>query len=210
KAFPVVCPAGPGVPFMDGKNPPQLSRVGMALHRAGITRVQAGLVCAATLACLGAGAFMLGIVDFPFRNGYAQNHISTEGDQGALEKLNLFQGWTKPDVAIVLSGEQHGYLQPCGCSKPQYGGLARRYNLFQMLRQRGWPVVAFDLGDIPAAKRAQSGQFMLDQGPQTLLKYRYAMLALHEMNYGAVTIGQLEMHLPLFDAMGEIINDPKP
>ena len=31
-------------------------------------------------------------------------------------------------VALLLSGESHGYLQPCGCSEPQKGGLARRYN----------------------------------------------------------------------------------
>ena len=30
----------------------------------------------------------------------------------------LFRGWAKPDLALVLSGEQHGYLLPCGCSRP--------------------------------------------------------------------------------------------
>src|SRR5437763_16434877 len=37
----------------------------------------------------------------------------------------LFRSWPKPDLALVLSGEQHGYLLPCGCSRPQYGGLER-------------------------------------------------------------------------------------
>src|SRR5262245_34376147 len=31
----------------------------------------------------------------------------------------LFDRWTKPAVALVLSGEQHGYLEPCGCSENQ-------------------------------------------------------------------------------------------
>src|ERR671932_217760 len=53
----------------------------------------------------------------------------------------LFPGWGKPDLALVLSGQQHGYLQPCGCSDPQYGGFTRRYNLVQGLKERGWPVV---------------------------------------------------------------------
>src|SRR5436189_33210 len=48
----------------------------------------------------------------------------------------LFRGWSKPDLALVLSGEQHGYLLPCGCSRPQYGGLERRYNLMALLRHR--------------------------------------------------------------------------
>src|SRR5262249_55236313 len=41
---------------------------------------------------------------------------------------HLFRGWTKPDLVIVLSGQQHGYVLPCGCSDPQFGGLERRYN----------------------------------------------------------------------------------
>src|SRR5262249_46962426 len=49
-----------------------------------------------------------------------------------------FRGWSKPDLALLLSGEQHGYLLPCGCSRPQVGGLERRYNLLALLRQRGW------------------------------------------------------------------------
>src|SRR5438067_3979165 len=43
----------------------------------------------------------------------------------------LFRDWPKPDVAVVLSAQQYGYLQPCGCSEPQKGGLARRFNLVQ-------------------------------------------------------------------------------
>src|SRR5262249_18430329 len=68
-----------------------------------------------------------------------------------------FQDWPRPDVALVLSGQQYGYLQPCGCTRPQYGGLARRFNFLQTLRDRGWPVVAADLGDV--AQKA---------GPQTM------------------------------------------
>src|SRR5438876_9759401 len=36
--------------------------------------------------------------------------------------LRLFNGWPKPDLALVLSGQMYGYLQPCGCSRPQLGG----------------------------------------------------------------------------------------
>jgi hypothetical protein len=119
-----------------------------------------------------------------------------------LSDLHLFQGWEdpKPDVVLVLSGEMHGYLQPCGCSSPQLGGLTRRYNLVQMLRQRGWAVVAADLGDIPQA-----------QGPQTLLKYGYAMKALDKMGYTAVSFGEYERRLPLHDALGSYsLNHPTP
>ncbi|GIW79268.1 MAG: hypothetical protein KatS3mg105_1075 [Gemmatales bacterium] len=115
----------------------------------------------------------------------------------------LFEDWpkAKPDVVILLSGQQYGYLQPCGCSSPQYGGLARRYNLIQELtQQRGWPVLAVDLGEI-----AQK------DGPQRMLKYETSMKALNRMNYTAVSFGLNEMRLPLFDALAQYsLNNPKP
>jgi hypothetical protein len=112
----------------------------------------------------------------------------------------LFRGWGKPAVAIVLSGEMHGYLQPCGCSRPQLGGLARRYNFLQTLKARGWPVVAADLGDL-----AQRG------GPQKMLKYKTAMKALDLLGYTAVGIGQNEMAMPLIEALGNYaLNNPTP
>src|SRR5947209_15129216 len=60
----------------------------------------------------------------------------------------LFRDWPSrqdPAVVLVLTGQQQGYLQPCGCSEPQYGGLERRYNfVHNVLEARGWPVVAVD------------------------------------------------------------------
>jgi hypothetical protein len=112
----------------------------------------------------------------------------------------LFQGWPKPDVAIVLSGQQHGYLQPCGCTRPQYGGLARRFNFSQTLRDRGWPVVAVDLGDV-AQKSA----------PQTMLKYVTSMKALQLMHYTGVGIGHNELALDLSDVLAEFaLNNDTP
>ena len=37
-------------------------------------------------------------------------------------KERLFRDWPKPDLIVMISGEQHGYLDPCGCSRPQIGG----------------------------------------------------------------------------------------
>ena len=119
----------------------------------------------------------------------------------------LFRNWPKPDVAVVLSGEQHGYLQPCGCSEPQKGGLPRRFNMIQSLRQRGWPVVAGDLGDIAQG----SGPHTVIK--QTLLKYRKSMEALRLLDYSGVGIGANEMSasLPLLQALGEYaLNERSP
>lgn len=110
----------------------------------------------------------------------------------------LFQGWGKPDFVVVLSAQQHGYMLPCGCSEPQVGGLERRYNFMQLLRQRGWPIVAVDLGDVPQ----QRGPTKL-ANVQGLLKYRYSMMALKEMGYMAVGVGEYEGALSLARVEGE-------
>ncbi len=90
----------------------------------------------------------------------------------------------------------HGYMLPCGCSEPQKGGLARRYNFLQTLKQRGWPVVPLDLGDI-----AQLHGPVSLPNLQGLIKYRYSMRALKEMGYAAVSFGEYETNLPTFEAL---------
>ncbi|HKI38627.1 MAG TPA: multiheme c-type cytochrome [Gemmataceae bacterium] len=130
------------------------------------------------------------------------SETSPETDEGH------FQGWPKgkPAFVLVLSGQQHGYLLPCGCSDPQYGGLVRRYNFVESLKARGWDVVAYDLGDVPQI-----------QGPaklpniQGLIKYRYAMDAMKLIGYSAVSFGEYEAALPLTAAMDEYaLNNKEP
>ena len=117
-----------------------------------------------------------------------------------------FQGWPRPDLVLLVSGEQHGYLLPCGCSRPQYGGLERRYNFLQQLRQKGWPVAALDLGDVPQAEGPRKLPNI-----QGLIKYRYALESMKEMGYLAVGLGRYEAGLSLFSVLGEYaLNNPVP
>jgi hypothetical protein len=113
-------------------------------------------------------------------------HYPTEQSQPA--KPELFKNWGKPDLVIVLSAEEHGYLLPCGCSHPQKGGLERRYNFMQFLRAKGWPVMALDLGDVAQDKAPVDVLANLQQLP----KYKYSMLALKAMDYTAVGVGPIE------------------
>jgi hypothetical protein len=106
---------------------------------------------------------------------------------------HLLAKWDRPNLVLIFSGQQYGYLQPCGCSKPQYGGLTRRYNLLQTLKKHGWPVMAVDLGDIPQRS-----------GIQTRSKYATSIKALCEMNYAAVGMGEYEMNLPLIEALAPL------
>jgi hypothetical protein len=126
----------------------------------------------------------------------------------------LFRAWNQPapDLVLVLSGQQHGYLEPCGCSLPQYGGLPRRYNFIEGLKARGWPVLAVDLGDVIEPKdHVIAADRIVGRTPQTLLRYETSMKALQTMNYLAVGLGQPETEMPLLQTLGQYaLNDSKP
>ncbi|MFM7097323.1 MAG: multiheme c-type cytochrome [Gemmataceae bacterium] len=114
--------------------------------------------------------------------------------------------WEKPDLAIIITAQQHGYLLPCGCSRPQVGGLERRYNFVQALKTNGWNITAVDLGDLSQ----KQGPVSLPN-EQGLIKYRYAMNAQKKIGYSAVGFGEYETALPLFNALAEYaLNEPSP
>ncbi len=106
--------------------------------------------------------------------------------------------WTKPDLTIILTAQQHGYLLPCGCSRPQVGGLERRYNFIESLKTNGWNVTAVDLGDLSQ----KQGPVSLPN-EQGIIKYRYAMMAQKKLGYSVVGFGEYESSLPLFNALAE-------
>src|SRR5262245_47752847 len=87
--------------------------------------------------------------------------------QPAIAVPDPFAAWpkdAKPDAVLIISGQTYGYLQPCGCSRPQLGGLERRANLVKSIRDRGWPVAGFDLGDVPPAAGILPDQVALKYG----------------------------------------------
>src|SRR5690349_20944462 len=72
----------------------------------------------------------------------------------------IFVNWPKPNVALVFTGEQDGYLEPCGCAglENQKGGLKRRYTFLKELRAKGWPLVPLDAGNLERYTGAQAAQ----------------------------------------------------
>jgi hypothetical protein len=115
-----------------------------------------------------------------------------------VEPQRLFETWPqdrKPDLVLFLTGQMHGYLQKCGCSHPQKGGLERRYNFIESLKARGWEVVGLDVGDVPHP---------LPYTPtpkQTLAKYETAMQAMKVMGYRATVVGQEELAMSVQEAL---------
>ena len=56
-------------------------------------------------------------------------------------------------MAIVISGDTHGWIVPCGCTSNQSGGLSRRGTYVAGLRDEANAIVA-DVGGAPAGTSA--------------------------------------------------------
>ena len=117
---------------------------------------------------------------------------------------SIFDGWQRPKLALVFTGLQGGYIEPCGCSgkENQKGGLSRRDMFFQRLAAKNWPFVAFDLGE-------QVSRF----GRQQEIKYRSTVDALKSVGYRAIGFGPDDLRLSaaeLFSIVPPEGNQPTP
>jgi len=116
----------------------------------------------------------------------------------------IFQDWPKPEVLLVFTGQQLGYLEPCGCAglNNQKGGLSRRHTMLRQLRGDGWRVVPMDLG----------GQIRYF-GTQAEMKYGYTLESLVELGYRAVGLGAEDLRQPaeqIFLVASELSTEQNP
>ncbi|MCA8996801.1 MAG: hypothetical protein KDA80_07445 [Planctomycetaceae bacterium] len=103
-------------------------------------------------------------------------------------RKEVFPGWENPLAVLVLTGDQHGYLEPCGCSERQSGGLARRGDLLRQIREdRGWPVTAFDVGGTLDEQRVNT--------LQSRLKFSTILDGLNTLGYQGLALGKEELML---------------
>ena len=141
---------------------------------------------AATVLC--GVSFAQSLTTSPAENKSAEAYAEREKIDPVKANGEIFVDWPKPDVALVFSGEQDGYLEPCGCAglENQKGGLKRRFTLLKELRGKGWPVVAMDVGG--QEKRS---------GVQPELKFDFSLRALAKLGYEAVGFGPNDLRMDL-------------
>lgn len=103
------------------------------------------------------------------------------------ENGQFFVGWTKPDVALVFTGNQDGYFEPCGCAGKERmkGGLSRRHTMIEQLRTDGWPLVVMDVGGL-----------IKGFGKQTEVKFQITVDALRRIGYDVINLGRNDLRLP--------------
>jgi hypothetical protein len=142
-----------------------------------------------------------GIELFAPRNGSAATQAPVEGAYAAeqnAEPQPLFTDWPEPQAVLVLTGRQHGYIEPCGCTglANQKGGMARRHTLLKQLAAKGWPVAPLDAGN-------QVRRF----GRQAEIKFQMTATALRTLGYRAVGLGPDDLRLSFGELVAPILEE---
>lgn len=120
--------------------------------------------------------------------------VFTQDDRGAPAPAPA-QPAAKSDLPlVVLTGNEHGFIRPCGCSKPALGGVHRRANAIAELKKTEPRIAAVSLGE-----------FLNESNRQQEIKFESFLLSLTEMEYAAFVPGAGEFKLGkrfLSDARG--------
>jgi len=82
---------------------------------------------------------------------------------------------------IICTGQLNGYLEPCGCTRPQLGGLARLDRLISSIE--------------PAPVLLDNGGLTKSVGRQAHIKWQTMIGALGMMGYRAVNVGEKDLAL---------------
>ena len=103
-----------------------------------------------------------------------------------------FTTWKKPDVTLFITGQQNGYIEPCGCTglDKQKGGVARRMTFMNQLREKDWNLVPIDAGN--QIRRI---------GQQATIKFGWSTEALKKMKYETVGFGPDDLRLNSIDLL---------
>ncbi|MEO8270492.1 MAG: hypothetical protein ABI557_12285, partial [Aureliella sp.] len=122
----------------------------------------------------------------------SENRLPVEANVATAAERNqkLALDWPKPQAVLFVSGQQHGYIEPCGCTglENQKGGLIRRDTLLNELRERGWDIIPVDVGN--QVRRI---------GRQPELKFQSTVEAFRTMGYRAAALGIDDLKLSTID-----------
>jgi hypothetical protein len=107
-----------------------------------------------------------------------------------------------PAAVLIISAEQEGYLEPCGCSAEQIGGLIRRHDFIERVHKQGWPTASIELGTLIKDPAGARGGF-----DQSKYKFDYALKALTLLNYDAIALSAQDLKIGVSEALGLFDNN---
>lgn len=92
------------------------------------------------------------------------------------------QRTVEPDLVLEFSSDLMGFVEPCGCTTGQYGGIGRRATYLRQARQKPTPHLALFAGDLVA------GTGELDH-----IRAETLISALAAMKYDAAVPGEMDL-----------------
>ncbi len=120
--------------------------------------------------------------------------VANEAPADPKKREELFADWPRPAFVVLVTGQQQGYIEPCGCTglANQKGCLARRDTFVKqtLLKEQRWPVVALDVGN--QVRRA---------GRQQEIKFQMTVEGMKKIGYHAVGFGPDDLRL----SSGELV-----
>ena len=125
------------------------------------------------------------------------------GAEGTLSRSGkLFANWPTPKAVLVISGQMDGYLEPCGCTQGQIGGLIRRADFLGRLKAQNWPIALVDLGSLIKDPGAARGGF-----EQAKIKFGIALRAYSALDYQAIALSTEDLKVGIGEAFAQFLNN---
>lgn len=126
-----------------------------------------------------------------------QGLVDAETVAGGTSEPEDYDEWPEPALTLFVTGQQHGYIEPCGCTglENQKGGVARRMTFLKQLREKGWEMAPIDAGNL-----------VRRYGRQSEIKFHRSLEALRTMGYVSVGLGPDDVRL----SVNELILEASP
>jgi hypothetical protein len=109
--------------------------------------------------------------------------------------------WPKPRGVLIISSEMDGYLEPCGCTQGQLGGLIRRFDFIERLKAQNWPVALIDAGSLIKDPASARGGF-----EQAKIKFGIALKAYSTLKYDAIALSAEDLKVGIGEAFAQFLN----
>ncbi|ADV62943.1 5'-nucleotidase/2' 3'-cyclic phosphodiesterase esterase-like protein [Isosphaera pallida ATCC 43644] len=139
-----------------------------------------------------------------FASAASYNAGTPRDDSKTTREPALPADWPVPAVALTLTGQTDGYLEPCGCTDLKKGGLGRRLDLVARLRAAGWNPVAFDLGGIVLEPTTARGGI-----EQARVKFGIGLRAFGMIGIQAIGVAADDLNLGVGEFFGILANPPE-
>jgi cytochrome c554/c'-like protein len=138
----------------------------------------------------------------PSHNSASAGAAAAKSEAGDGSKSSkLLANWPKPRAVLVITGQMDGYLEPCGCTQPQQGGLIRRLDFVDRLRAQNWPMALIDLGGLIKDPTAARGGF-----DQAKIKFGIALKAYQTLGYQAIALSAEDLKVGIGEAFGQFLS----